>query len=165
MAVDIALIKTISPSRRQGLGSTPSYHGAEGASQTFKRGAPLVFNSAGYLVEASNPIDPAEQIVGFARSNGQNGSAGANDIVYTPALPHVIFEGVLEDGTNFLHSLAQTNVGESFNIAKDTASGAWFLDENVPGDACALVIELVDAVATAPGRVRFIVLPSRTVYF
>jgi|ERR1043166_5306772 hypothetical protein len=164
MSLDVPLRKTVSASRRHGLTTTPIYGALEGASQTFKKGAPLVFNSSGYLIEASNPVATNEAIVGFATSDGNNGSAGAYGAHYIPALSNMIFEGVLEDATNFSHALLQANLGQAYPLAKDTVSGAWFLDENGVGDACAVIIELVDAVSTVIGRVRFIVLPSRTLY-
>lgn len=164
MALSIALIKTISPARRHGLISTPLFSQLEGASQTYKKGAPLVINSSGYIVEASNPVALGEQIVGFAAEPGHNTTAGASTALYYPALPSVVFEGVLEDGTNFDHVLVQANFGKSYAIAKDTSSGAWYLNEDNITDVAAIVVGFVEDVGTTKARVLFTVPLSVTLY-
>lgn len=164
MALSIALIKTISPAQRHGLISTPLYHQLEGGSQTFKRGAPLLYNASGYLVEASNPVAMGEQIVGFAAEAGHNTTAGTYSVGYYPALPSIVFEGVLEDGTNFDHVLVQANLGMGHAIAKDTSSGAWYLDENNVADVTAVIVGFIEAVGTTKARVLFTVPISVTIY-
>ena len=164
MALSIPILKTISPAVRHGLSSTPLFSQLEGTSQTFKRGAPLMFNAAGYLVEASNPVQSNEVIVGFAASAGNNGTAGIYTAHYYPALPNLVFEGVLEDGTNFDHTLVQLNVGMGHSISKDTVSGAWYLDENNTTDVTAVIVGVIEPVGTVKARVLFIVPQSVTIY-
>lgn len=163
MALSIPLIKTITPARRHGLISTPLFSQLEGASQTYKKGAPLVISS-GYIVEASNPVALGEQIVGFAAEPGHNATAGAYSALYYPALANVVFEGVLEDGTNFDHVLVQTNFGKSYAIAKDTVSGAWYLNEDNITDIAAVVVGFIEDVGTTKARVLFTVPTSVTLY-
>ena len=55
----------------------------EGASQTFKKGAPLVASS-GYLIEAS--ADPTT-IFGVAEEDGENASAGVKGVRFMRPTP------------------------------------------------------------------------------
>lgn len=166
MAVSVGgRTKTISPSRRQGLYTTPLYNGPEGASQTFKKGAPLVFSS-GYLVVApSAPIDTDDAIVGFAAQDGHNDSTdGTHQMPYYVAGgPHLIFEGVLIDKVAETHALVATNLGLAYAIDVD-ADGYWYLDENNTTKPVARIVEIVDAIGTSNGRVRFVYDLAGTIY-
>src|ERR1043166_4989332 len=157
MALSVSLLKTISPSRRLGLNTTPLYSGPLGASQSFKKGAPLIYTSGYLVVAASAPIDTDDNIVGFAAEDATSGSAGVYTMHYVPAIPGVIFEGTLEDATNFDHALVATNLGLSYVIDTDTSSKAWFLDENTTTKGIAKIIELVDPIGTVRGKARFVV--------
>lgn len=158
----IPLSKTIHASQRQGLMSTPIYNGPEGSSQTFKRGAPLVYSS-GYLVVATTPIDTGDAIVGFALRDGANDTAHST-LPYVPALPHMVFEGVLSNASTGTHTSAQTDQGLTFAIDTDTSTKAWALDFSNTTNPSALVIALVDPIGTVDGRVRFVVVDDATAY-
>lgn len=164
MALSVKLADTISPSRRAGLISTPLYHGAEAASQTFKKGAPLVLDANGRLAVSPTSTPVTDVIIGFASEDGHNGTAGQYTMGYVPALPHILFEGVLEDATNFDHALAQVNLGMIHAIYTDATTGAWFLDENDSANGLATIVELVSPIGTVRGRVRFIVSMNSTIY-
>jgi hypothetical protein len=154
---------SIRPYRPKGLTTIPSTDGPEAASQTFKKGAPLVDNGSGYLAEAS--ADVTSGIVGFAAENGHNtANAGDKSVGYYPAEAHMSFVGMLEDETNFDHVLAHTDRYAAFALQKDTSSGAWFLDENDTSNVSTRVIRFVSPVGTTKGFVEFKVLLDTTIY-
>lgn len=157
----VLLSQTIRPDRRYGLYATPMGSGPEGADQTFKKGAPLVFSS-GLLVVAA--ADVVAGIVGFAEHDGHNAAAGTTTVFYTPALPHVIFEGVLEDAGTPGHVLVAANIGGVFALQVDGTTGAWFLDENDTTLHSCRIINAVDPLGTVRGRVNFIVVADTTLY-
>jgi len=163
MAVNIPISKTIHPSQRQGLNTTPIYNGPEGATQTFKRGAPLVFTS-GYLVEGTGPIDTGDSIVGIANADAHNTTAGAKTMGYVPALQSIIFEGILSNSSTSSHALVATDLGLVFALAKDATSLAWYVDFFNTTNPCAVIIELVDPIGTVDGRVRFVIVDDATIY-
>lgn len=105
----------------------------EGSSQSFKKSAVLVYSS-GKLVEAStNPT----AIVGIACAPGQNVTTSPACQVI-PIRPNHIFEISIDaalSGSNApgTGSLAQSNVGTTYGISKDAASGYWYLDTSKSG--------------------------------
>lgn len=166
MAVSVGgASKTIQPARRQGLNTTPIYHGPEGATQTFKRGAPLIYSSGYLVIGASAPLDTDDSIVGFATHDGRNGATdGLYTATYVPAGgPHLVFIGLLIDKVAESHTLVATNLGLAYAIDVDS-SGYWYLDENNTTKPVARVIELIDPVGTVNGRVAFIYDLAGTVY-
>lgn len=161
LAGNILIGNAIRPSRRLGLSSTPTLPGPEGASQTFKKGAPLIYTS-GYLVEAA--VDPVAGIVGFAEEDAHNAAAGLYEIGVTPALPGVIFEGILTDESDAAYTLAQTALGLQYALQKDTTTLAWAIDSADTTLISVRIVELVDAIGTVNPRVRFTVLLDATIF-
>jgi hypothetical protein len=97
---------------------------AEAASQVFKQGA-IVSLSAGYLQEAG--ADPA-LILGVASRDGQNGAtAGAKRQSVYLAHPSTLFQGSLDNGAGTT-TLAATDVGKMYGLAKHGATGKWYVD-------------------------------------
>lgn len=87
----------------------------EGATQTFPADSPLVMTS-GYLVEAA---DPATAVFGFAKKEGQNGSAGANLAEFLPAYHGLgIYANFLATG-GATNVLTQVDFGGSFELQKN----------------------------------------------
>lgn len=105
----------------------------EGASQTFKKGVPVVWSS-GLVVEASaNPT----AIVGISTMAGQNVTTSPTAYVI-PALKNLVFEITVDgalSGSNApgTGSLATANIGATYGISKDAASGQWYLDTSKSG--------------------------------
>ena len=156
--------KTIQAARRQGLYATPIYTGPEGGSQTYKRGAPLIYTSGYLVVAASAPIDTGDSIVGFANEDGHNGTAGVYTATYVVAGgPHMTFIGLLIDKVAETHTLVQTNLGLAYAIDVDS-SGYWYLDENNTTNPVARVVKLLDPVGTVNGRVEFVYDLGGTIY-
>jgi hypothetical protein len=96
--------------------------GKEAASQTFKKGAPLVLNT-GLLEEAGTA--PAT-IIGFAAEDA-TGTTSAK-CHYWPAKAGVKYQVVLDD------ALAQAQIGANYGIVKDPTTGYWYLLAADTGD-------------------------------
>lgn len=140
----------------KGLGthSHASFTLPEAASQTFKKGSPIVVSS-GYAQEAS---DDSEVLYGIADEPGENGdSAGDKNVRVIPALPGYLFEGVLGSSSATEHALAATDIGAVYGFNKDSTNGGWYLDdqETAVGTVRARVVGLKDDIGTNAGRVFF----------
>lgn len=150
-------------SQREGLHSTPSRGDAnEAALQTFKKGAILI-NSAGYVAEAA--ANPAlGTIIGVAEQDGQNNAtAGVKTCRYVPALPHVVFEMSMDDGTGTRVTVV-TDRYEDWGITKD-ADGKWYVDSaKAAANQRVRVVDFLDPIGTAAGRVLVQFLNTATIY-
>ncbi len=125
----------------------------EGITQTHKRGAPLVYSS-GYLIEATSAA--VVDVAGFANKNGNNNvAAGDADAEYFPTELCNSFKGKLS-GATASHTLAQTDLGATYGLAKNS-DGTWFVDaeEGTAGHQSVTVTELLDAIGTVDGWVKF----------
>lgn len=132
----------------------PSMELPEGASQTFKAGALCVFAS-GYVAECG--ADPA-LILGVATRDGQNGTAGAKSQNFHLAHPSTLFLGYLDTsasegaGTN-----AATDRGLSYGVAKNAASGKWYVDKTETTNKRVTIWsfwdQVIDGIAPAVGDV------------
>ena len=101
--------------------------GAEAASQTFKAGAPLIRNAAGFWEECG--AAPA-LVGGFAVNDAHNNAvAGGATIQYHMVRAGVEFDGVL------LATLTQTMLGEEVGLVKG-GDGIWYLSAADAGDQC-----------------------------
>ncbi len=162
MAVNIPARKSIRGHAVVGLTSIPYLDGLEASSQTFKQGAPLV-NSSGFLAVATTPIDTGDAIVGFAARDGLNDTAHSV-VLYVPALPQVVFEGVLSDSNTSSHTLAQADMYGKYALAVDATSLAWYIDFFNTTNPCAFIFKNLDPIGTVDARVLFIVTLDATVY-
>jgi hypothetical protein len=105
----------------------PSIELPEGANQTFKAGAPVVF-VAGFIAECG--VDPV-LITGLATKDGQNKATGVarQDIIL--AHPATLFLGYLDtSAAEGLGASAAIDRGLSYGIAKNAASGKWYVDKS-----------------------------------
>ena len=142
-------------------GSIPLYKGPEAASLSGGIGTVLI-SSAGYIDEAA--ADPTSDIVGLSVKAGANGSAGAVDMEFVPALPGIVFSGVLEDETNNNHVSVATNRYAKYALQRDATNDRWYLDENDTSAVSVRTLEQIDAIGTTKGRFRFVFLASETIY-
>lgn len=100
----------------------------EAASQTFKAGAPLIINAAGFIEECA--AAPA-LIYAIAVKPGQNGAtAGLYQSLFHRVGPDIEFDGTL------LGTLTQTMIGENYGLVKG-ADGIWYID---PADVADQVV-------------------------
>lgn len=127
--------------RISGLESVPIRHGLEKASQTYKQGALLLFDSGtGHLVEAS--ADPTVvQAVAMIPASGVT----LRDVPYILPRKGVVFEVSMdESGAQGVYPLAQTDMGKKYGAAKDSTTGFWYLDQD---ETTVLVFEIVGFVS------------------
>jgi hypothetical protein len=162
MAVAIPVKKSIKGHGTVGLTSVPHLNGLEASSQTFKAGAPLV-NSSGYLAVGTGPIDTGDAVIGFAARDANNDTAHSV-LLYVPALPHVIFEGLLSDSNTSSHTLAQADLLGKYALAVDATTLAWYVDYFNTTNPSAFVFAAIDPIGTVDARVLFIVTDDATIY-
>lgn len=145
-----------------GLSSIPTITKGEAATQTFTKGAVVVYNGAGYIEEAG--VNPS-QIAGMAQQPGQNGTnAGDKECRFIPALPHVQFEMALDQAGGLGRVTVQGDLGEEYGLTKD-ANGVWYVDVDKTGaNARVKVVGFRDAVGTASGRVYVVFKNSATLF-
>lgn len=128
----MSLLQPIQAAHGQGgWGNQMVYHGIEGATQSYKIGAPLV-NSSGSLIEAST--NPTAVIgVAYAAASGIT----ANDTLYMPAIGDTAYflisidKASAQGGANA--KLAATNIYATYGITKDSTTGYWYLDVDKSG--------------------------------
>lgn len=105
----------------------PSIELPEGTNQVFKQGAPVVF-VAGFIAECgANPV----MITGLATKDGQNKASGVarQDIIL--AHPATLFLGYLDTSAAEGAGVSATvDRGASYGIAKNAASGKWYVDKS-----------------------------------
>lgn len=166
--------------------STPSRALAaytEAATQTFKQGALLVVASG--LVQEAGTVgagSDTETIVGVAAAAGQNNTLANKLTQVEPALPGVVFEGLLGNTADDLYALAAAfaDIGSACAFSKDATNGGWFLNATtktatVPAAGAAGIAQLFnvanararivgykDPIGTVNGRVYFVFLSTGT---
>lgn len=135
------------------VGSHHIRNAPEAASQSFKKGAPLV-ESSGYIAEATSGA--AVDIIGFAITEGHNdSSAGDHTVDYYPIELCPVWLGKLAGASQ--HTLAQTDLWTEYGLAKNS-SGYWYVDydESSAAHKSASIVGLVDDVGTSNGWVKFV---------
>lgn len=110
----------------------------EAASQTFKTGAILAIDNAGYLVEASASVSGASsiatcRIAGVAAEPGHNGTIGQYKTKFYVANNDTVFTINCDGAT------AQIDIGRAFLVEKDGTSLTWKVDKSAAagGDSAA----------------------------
>jgi hypothetical protein len=136
----------------------------EAATQEFNAGAPLC-NSAGRVAEITDPVGDTESIVGIAMADASGTTD--TDVVVAPALPGMVFEGVLGNVADDDYEIAAADVFKLAALRRDDTNDTWFLGANdahatnpVAGAGCRIV-GLKDPVGTVNGRVFFVFLDTR----
>lgn len=131
----------------------------EGTSVVFKAGAPVILSS-GLVVEAANPNDTGV-LLGLAARDSENDTDNS-PIQVNPAIPGLVFDGILGNSADDLRALAQTDVGLYAALIKDTTAGnlGWYLNATTasltrPNNSRVKIVGLKDAVGTVNGRVYF----------
>ena len=105
----------------------------EAATQTFKRGTPVVLDSNGRI--AACGASPAS-IFGVAATAGQNGSAGQYTTIVIPLRANQLWR------MSLLEALTQNLFGQSggkVGIVKDATTGFWYASTADTGDQVVLV--------------------------
>lgn len=130
----------------------------EAATQTYKKGAVLIVNAAGFVLEGG--ADP-DNILGIAVRDGQNGAAAGDKTAETYlALPHVYF--VMNIGGAV--ATAQTQLGSKFGLVKEGDN--WHVDTAEVAAVAVIIVDFDarDAIGDTNGRVIVKFLDSRTLW-
>ncbi len=136
----------------------------EAATQEFNAGAPLAA-AAGKVAEITDPVADTEQIVGIAL-NDATGTTD-DDALVVPALPGLVFEGVLANVADDLYALLAADVFKYAALRRDDTNDTWFLGANdshatnPPAGAACKIVGLKDPVGTVNGRVYFVFVAQR----
>ena len=132
------------------------FYGFEGASETYIEGALLILDSGDSNRLDEGGTDPVN-IEGIAARSAIGTAATA--IPYYPALPGVVFEGSLDDGSAAgTGTITASDFGASYGVTRDSG-GIWYVDKNKTGaDARVKIIGFRDALTTITGRVYFVFL-------
>jgi len=119
----------------------------EAATQTYKKGALVTF-VAGYITECG--ADPA-LIAGIAERDGQNiATSGLKRVSVTLAHPATLFLGYLDtSAAEGAGVSAATDRGLSYGVAKNAATGKWYIDKTDVTAKRVTIWELWDQVSDA----------------
>lgn len=122
----------------------------EEASQSWKRGAPLVYDATNKDIEIWAGGTDAQTLIGFAAADA-TGTTGAA-VSYYEANQYNLFEGSLINGTA-AYTLLGTELGTSYSLI---ASGNdWYVDVADTTTTRVEVVGLIDAVGDVNPRVIF----------
>jgi hypothetical protein len=162
MALTVKEAQSFRVARGFGSSSHASLTFREAATQTFKKGAPIVQSGApntGGNTVAEGGTDPTH-ILGIADEAGENNAvAGAKNVRVIPLCGDYMFEGVLGNGDLTDYTLAVTDILDCFGVTK-AADGGWFVDKQKAaifgaGGVRVRVVALKDAAGTVNGKVFF----------
>jgi len=126
----------------------------EAASQTFKWGD-LVFMSGGYVTICG--ADPAS-IAGIAMENGHNSTAGAYDVDILFVTADTLIQMQVYHATEANNVIEATDLFKDFGIA--VTSNVWYVDKADVSATRVRVVEFIDPLGTANGRVAVQVLAA-----
>jgi len=123
----------------------------EEASQTYKAGAPLVYDSA--EVEVLSAATATTSIIGIA-AGPASGTAGTKVLVYE-ANDSNVFKGTLVNGTADI-ALAVTHIGAQYPLVTDTAANNnWYIDVSSTDAKKVEVIAAIDPIGDSNAQVAF----------
>jgi hypothetical protein len=151
--------QSIQVSRYLGLKSEPSVHAPEGASQTFKKGAPVKVSAGQAVVLVESDVTG---IIGIA-AHDASGVQG-DDVKIVPAMPGVVFQAELSDTTDGKYTSQAGDLYADFGL-QVTTDGKWFVDNDEAGaEQVVTVIGFIDPVGTENARVEFVFKNSVTIF-
>lgn len=148
-------LTAMQPAFTTGLASLPLLHGQEAASQSYVAGALLIDSSGKVAVAAADPSLGTILGVATVAATGTTDT----DVPYVPALPGVVFEANLDDGSGTLVS-AITHLYGRFGL--DVTSGKFWIDSTDTTNIRVCVVGFRDAIGTANARVYCVFLPNST---
>ena len=138
----------------------------EAASQTFKKGALLVYDSNGFLAEAS--ADPTI-VAGIALEAGHNYASAtvSRKCQFMPLLPGTLVEGNWVPGATGNHTLFGTAINVRCGVIKRTTESdtPWAFDASETGTpALFRVVGFKDASADVNARVFAVIMATRSAW-
>jgi hypothetical protein len=141
------VMKTLSIYRQEGKeGVIVERAPGEKGSQTYQKGAPLVYDSAEIEIWAGGTT--TTRIIGIAAKDATGTAASA--VPYYEANDYNLFEGSLTDGTD-AYTLLGTEVGTAYSLV--ASSNDWYVDVGDTDTAKVEVVGLIDAVGDVNPRV------------
>lgn len=146
------VMRTLSIYRQEGRdGVITDRSPGEEASQTYKQGAPLVYDSAEIEIWAGGTT--TTKIIGIAAKDA-TGTAGSA-VPYYEANDSNLFEGSLINGTE-AYTLLGTEVGNTYSLI--ASSNDWYVDVGDTDTPKVEVVGLIDAIGDVNPRVivRFV---------
>jgi len=134
----------------------------EASSQTWVVGD-LVYRSSGYVTICG--ADPS-QILGIAKAAGANGTQGTITTEVNIITADTLIEMQVHHTTPANAVIEAADHGKLYGIAVGTGSsaGVWYVDKNETSNTRVRVVEFVDALATANGKVLVQVLAANREY-
>ena len=145
------VLRTIEIYRQDGLNGTVTNKGpGEEASQTYKKGAPLVEETTSKEVLEWLGDTDAEEIVGVAIADA-SGVTGA-DVVYYEANPYNIFAGSVIDDTSPV-VLAASHISGTYSLIK--TGNNWYVDIADATTEKVQIIAPIDDIGDTNARVAF----------
>lgn len=145
------VLKTLDIYRQEGCGGMKwNRDPGEEATQTFKKGAPLVEDASSAEVEIWAGGTDATQILGIAAADA-TGTTGA-DVPYYEANQYNIFQGSVVNGTDAI-ALAASHINGKYSLV---ASGNdWYIDVSDTNTDKVQIIAPIDDIGDTNARVQF----------
>lgn len=92
----------------------------EGITETFKKGSPVIIDADGFV----NKYAGGGTVYGIAAEDAHNGAAdGTYEVLVHRAIPGERWLVTYQD------AIDQTDIGDTFGLVEDGATGTWYLDE------------------------------------
>jgi hypothetical protein len=143
-------VERLTVAKMLGLTSVPTLKATEEASQSFKRGDPLIDGQTdGWRVEIAG-TEPVGSIVGIANEDA-SGVEGT-EIDYIPAMDGIIFEGNIGTSVS-AGAIAETDMFQKYPL--QLSGSDWFIDKTDNTNPSVMVVGFKDPVGTVNGRVYF----------
>ena len=145
------VMKTIEIYRQDGVEGTVIARGlGEEANQTYKAGAPLVYDSSELEILASSGADTAA-VVGIAAKDA-TGTAGSAVPIYE-ANDYNLFAGSLINSST-AHVLVATNIGKDYALVQ--SSNDWYIDiSDDTTNTKVVIVGIIDDIGDTNARVIF----------
>ena len=151
-------MKTARLAKLLGGGSLPVLHGVETASSSWLVGALLVDDGSGAITEATSPLAASGKGKSLCFGMATDAATGvtAADVLFDRLYGDTVVEMNLSDSTLGTHTLAQTDQWVCYTVAKDAATGNWYLDATNATPSTVgggVVVGFKDAIGTVDPRV------------
>jgi hypothetical protein len=136
-------------------GSMPILSGKAGATIAV---GDVLEDASGLLTLADH--DDTTTIVGVAKSAASSGGT----VSYIPCWTGCIFAMTLDGDTNTGVVLADTQRLQQYGLGIDAGNGKPYINTDETTSITITVVDFIDAVGTAFGRVKGVFLPNKTVW-
>ena len=137
-------------------GPFPIWAVSKEAATTWLEGA-VIIGTAGYAVEGADGPTKGT-ILGVAQSPAVNGETEA---LIIPALPGVIFSGILSTGdTGGDYTSLVGDRFLQFGVSLEGTTGTWYVNKADVTDMAVTVLDFIDAIGTNLTRIAFTFVDS-----